>query len=78
MLKQEPKQETNPITPSSLMKLARQEFKISGQIGEPGQKDKLSFSSLAHQIENGRLKGHSERVIVLALPSLRQVLGPDL
>lgn len=27
------------------------EFKISGQIGEPGQKDKLTFSSLAHQIE---------------------------
>lgn len=29
------------------------EFKISGQIGEPGQKDKLTFSSLAHQIETG-------------------------
>lgn len=26
------------------------EFKISGQIGEPGQKDKLTFSSLAHQM----------------------------
>ena len=53
-----------PITPHSLMTLARREFKISGQIGEPNQKDKLSFSSLAHQIENGRLKGHTEREII--------------
>lgn len=29
------------------------DFRISGQIGEPGQKVNLKFSSLAHQIENG-------------------------
>lgn len=43
------------------------EFKISGQIGEPGQKDKLSFSSLAHQIEHGRSRGFSELEIVDAV-----------
>ena len=43
------------------------EFKISGQIGEPGQKDKLTFSSLAHQIEQGISKGFPEIEIVDAL-----------
>lgn len=33
----------------------RKDFTISGQIGEPGQKDRLTFSSLARQIE-GRLR----------------------
>ena len=46
------------------MTLTRRDFKISGQIGEPGQKDKLSFSSLAHQIESGRLKGHMEQDLI--------------
>ena len=31
----------------------RREFKISGQIGEPGQTDKLTFVSLTHQIDSG-------------------------
>lgn len=31
--------------------LWRKDFKIIGQIGEPGQKDKLSFVSLARQVE---------------------------
>lgn len=43
------------------------EFKISGQIGEPGQKDKLTFSSLAHQIEHGLSRGVSELEIVDAV-----------
>ncbi|KAK2564655.1 hypothetical protein P5673_012136 [Acropora cervicornis] len=30
----------------------KRDFKISGQIGDVSQKDRLSFSSLAHQIEN--------------------------
>ena len=38
----------------------RKDFKISGQIGEPGQKDKLTFSSLARQIEGGLSKGYHE------------------
>lgn len=43
------------------------EFKISGQIGEPGQKDRLPFSSLARQIEHGLLKGLPETEIVDAV-----------
>lgn len=43
------------------------EFKISGQIGEPGQKDKLTFSSLAHQIEQGINKGFPEIEIIDAV-----------
>lgn len=45
----------------------RKEFKISGQIGEPGQKEKLIFSSLAHQIENGLNRGYPEVEIVDAV-----------
>ena len=45
----------------------RKEFKISGQIGEPGQKDKLTFSSLARQMENGLSKGYSDLEIVDAV-----------
>lgn len=45
----------------------QREFKIAGQIREPGQKDKLSFSSLAHQIENGIKKNVPEHEIVHAV-----------
>ena len=31
----------------------KRDFKISGQIGDVSQKDRLSFSSLVHQIESG-------------------------
>lgn len=40
--------------------MLRSEFKITGQIGEGGQKDKLSYTSLIQQIEAGLWKGHSE------------------
>lgn len=43
------------------------DFKISGQIGEPGQKDRLTFSSLARQIEHGLSKGFPELEIVDAV-----------
>lgn len=43
------------------------EFKISGQIGDPGQKDKLNFSSLAHQIEQGISKEVPELEIIDAV-----------
>ncbi|CAI5695406.1 unnamed protein product [Oreochromis niloticus] len=45
----------------------KREFKICGQIGEHGQKDKLSYLSLICQIENGSEKGHSETEIVEAV-----------
>lgn len=43
------------------------DFKISGQIGEPGQKDCFTFSSLAHQIEHGLSKGFPDVEIVYAV-----------
>lgn len=43
------------------------DFKIAGQIGEPGQKDELTFSSLARQIEHGLSKGFPELEIVDAV-----------
>ncbi len=45
----------------------RKDFKISGQIGDPGQREKLSFSSLAHQIENSLSRGYPEFEIVDAI-----------
>ena len=43
------------------------DFKVNGQIGEPGQKDRLTFSSLARQIEHGLNKGFPESEIVDAV-----------
>ena len=45
----------------------RREFKISGQIGEPGQTDKLTFVSLTHQIDSGLKRGYKERDLVDAI-----------
>ena len=42
----------------------RRQFKISGQIGEPEQKDKISFSSLARQIQTWLAQGYVESEIV--------------
>lgn len=53
--------------PNSATSFWRKDVKISGQIGEPGQKDKLSFSSLAHQIEIGLNRGYPEMEIVDAV-----------
>ena len=43
-----------------LKQVLGREFKINGQIGEPGQKDKLTFVSLVRQIESALLKGYPE------------------
>jgi len=57
-----------PQTPQSFLSLQwGREFKISGQIGKSGQKDKLTFSSLAHQIEQSISKGFSEIEVVDAV-----------
>lgn len=45
----------------------RREFRIHGQIGERGQKEKLSFTNLMHQIDMGLNKGHSEAEITEAI-----------
>lgn len=45
----------------------RKEFRISGQIGEAGQKDKLSYTSLTNQMESGVKKGYSDVEIIEAV-----------
>lgn len=45
----------------------RRQFKICGQIGESGQKDKLLYLSLVRQIEIGTEKGHAESEITEAV-----------
>lgn len=42
----------------------RRQFKIVGQIGQPDQKDKLSFTSLSRQMETGLKQGYNEQEIV--------------
>lgn len=42
----------------------RKDFKICGQIGERGQKDRLSYTNLVHQIDRGLSRGHSEAEVV--------------
>lgn len=37
-----------------------QRLNISDQIGEPSQKDKLTFANLAHQFETGLNRCHPE------------------
>ena len=43
------------------------DFKISGQIGEPGQADKLTFSNLLHQIMTARTQQYSDAEIIAAI-----------
>ena len=45
----------------------RREFKISGQIGETGQTEKLTFVSLTHQIDSGLKRQYKECEIVDAV-----------
>ena len=45
----------------------KRELKITGQIREPGQKDKLSFVSLARQIEGALQKGYKPLEVVDAV-----------
>ena len=61
----EPAYSTASITPTN--PYFRRELKISGQIGEPGQADKLTFVSLTHQIDSGIKRGYSENEIVDAV-----------
>ena len=47
--------------------LLRREFKFSGQIGEPGQTEKLTFVSSMHQIDSGLKRDYQENEIVDAV-----------
>jgi hypothetical protein len=57
---------SKPIT-NDLKQVLRREFKINGQIGEPGQKDKLTFISLVRQIESALLKGNPQAEVTDAV-----------
>ena len=48
---------------ASIPSFLRREFKISGQIGEPGQHDKLTYVSLIHQIDFAIEKGFTEKEV---------------
>lgn len=45
----------------------RRKFRVFGQIGEAGQKEKLSYTSLNNQIESGVRKGYAEAEIIEAV-----------
>ena len=45
----------------------KRDFKISGQIGEAGQQDKLRYVTLIHQIDLGLTKGYKESEVVEAV-----------
>ena len=51
------------------------DYKISGQIGEPGQKEHLAFSSLARQKEHGLSKGFPKVEIV---DSMIRAIAPGM
>ena len=55
--------------------LSLKEFKILGKIGHAGQKERLTFTSLNYQIENGIKKGYSDIEITSAVIAS---LSPDL
>ena len=44
--------------------ILRKDFRIRGQIGESGQKDKLGWVSLKHQIKEAQLSGYSDKEII--------------
>lgn len=47
--------------------MLKKEFKILGQIGDSRQKDRLSFTSLAHQINAGLNHGYKEEEVTEAV-----------
>ena len=53
----------------------KKELKINGKIGLPGQKDKLSFSSLVYQITQAKKRGYTEIEICDAVI---KAIGPGM
>ena len=51
------------------------EFKISCQVGEPGQTDKLTFVSLTHHIDSGLKRKYKEQEIIDAV--IRAIFAPQ-
>lgn len=57
----------NSTVVSELASMLIKEFKIQGTIGEPGQKDKLTYQSLIAQIEAGLHRKYSDKEVILAV-----------
>ena len=55
--------------------LLRKDFKIRGIIGNSGQKDRINFVSLTHQINDGRTTGYSDYEI---LGGVLKAMSPNL
>ena len=73
-----PKIEKNETLVNELLnidKVLKKDFKIKGSIGLPGQKDKLTFSSLAYQINIGEKKKYSD---VEICEEVIRAISPDL
>ena len=49
------------LSPTSALK---KDFRIIGQVGQSGNKDKLAFSGLCRQIDEGLSKGYTEREVI--------------
>lgn len=61
------KEQTEQTTLKTMLEttsVLRRQFKIVGQIGNPDQKDKLSFTSLTRQMGTGLEQGYKEQEIV--------------
>ena len=54
------------LSSAALLGLKR-EFKLSGQVGDQGQKEKLTFVSLTNQIDYGIKRGYPEDEIIAAV-----------
>ena len=59
----QPKQEDDSDVSEKLSYHKLRQFKINGTIGDPGQKNCLSFSSLCYQIKQGETQGYSMKEI---------------
>ena len=55
--------------------LIRKNFKIKGQIGEVGQRDKISFVSVMHQINEAKSSGYDEEDVI---NSVTRAMTPSL
>ena len=67
--------EKTELISKELISKWKKDLKISGSIGLPGQKDKITFSSLAYQIENALKKGYKDSEICEAVV---RSISPDL
>ena len=62
---QQAKKKTASTVMSASVKL--KDFKISGTVGEPGEKGKLTYGSLLHQIDTGIDRGFDETEVIAAV-----------